>query len=474
MATRRAFGLMVILGLVFLSGCQPVGGNPGVMDAQKTPLPLTGDQASIAGASALLVESNPSNAGFSLVPISARDGRPASGLVPVDLGVSPNYTFSQNRERIAYVTNSIASCPNACLHILNLHTWKEEITPVVLPDSLADLIKLAFDPTGKMIALFIDSNAGNGGQLLLVDLTQDKIIQQVNVNSNIFQLAFTPQGGLAVYGNRSGDPNKLTFMYVTLFSIPSLSVSWQQDLAMVSYGTESLDPSGDPSQGEYLYPAAVFSLDQSRLFVVAADEPRLVTIDFARQAVSSATIQPPRSLLERLLDATASVVYAKMLNGTTKTAVLSADGKYLYVVGQTTTAVKDKDGNWSAQTTPLGLQVVIVADGAEVAKLDTTASNISLSLDGKTLLLNGWDDSGSGSSRSWTDVVDVASMKVTRRFNSELLPSRLLDGSLAWLSNTWSDSGGISKMEIYHAGTQAFQSKLIDSEMLDSYWVPIP
>ena len=50
-------------------------------------------------------------------------------------------------------------------------------------------------------------------------------------------------------------------------------------------------------------------------------------------------------LLVLLMTGLAGVAYAKTLNGTVKDGVLSADGKTFYVVGQTSTAVKDADGN---------------------------------------------------------------------------------------------------------------------------------
>jgi hypothetical protein len=465
--------ILILISLVLLTGCQVLGGNSGTPSLQATPLPFTGGNASVVGASALLLENRPLDVGFTLVPISAGDGRPVEGFAPIEFGVSATYAFSSNRQQIAFVTNTTMSCPNACLHVLNLRTWKEDITPIVLPNSLADWINLAFDPSGERIALFIDSNGGNGGQLLLADLAQDKIIQQVDVSANISQMAFTPNGDLAVYGNLPNEPNKVTIMYVTLFTIPNLSVKWNQDLDMVSFSTESLNPSSDPSLGEYLNPAAVFSLDHSRLYVVAADEPRLVTVDFSRQTVANATIQPPRSLLEKLLDATAGIVYAKMLNGTTKNAVLSADGKYLYVVGTTTSTVKDQYGNLSMQTTPLGLQKVDISSGTEVARLATTASNVSLSLDGKTLLLNGSDDSPDGYAQAWTDVVDAASLKVTDRIGTDLMPSRLLDGSLAWLAYTWTNSG-YATTEIYNPDTRSLRSKVTGQNSNDSTWIQIP
>ncbi len=473
MVIKRVFKLLFVFLSVSLAGCGVWNSASGPFPTQAAPLPLTGDKASIVGASALLLDNQPGIIGNVLTPISISTGKPVPGFTPVELGVSMTYAISADREHLVFVTNSTMSCFNACLHAFNLRTWKEEITPIVLPNSLADNIRLSFDGSGKMVAVFIDSNAGNGGQLLLVDLAQVKIVKQISVSSNIFQMAFTSNGDLAVYGNKPGKPNQLTYMYVSLYSTPELNVKWQQDLVMIAYGTESqLQPLADPSQGKYLDPAAVFSTDQSRLYIVAADEPLLVTVDFTRQSVQSAIIQPRQSLLDRLMAIGAGVVYAKMLNGTSLSASLSMDGKYLYVVGVTSTAVKDQNGDWTVKTTPLGLKVVDTSNGNLVKQLDTDASSVAASLDGKTILLNGWGDSTS-SDQVWTDLVDTNTYKITGRIYDDLMPSRLLDGSLAWLGTNWQNSGP-SRMSIYRSGAQNSTSKLDSSDTSDSFWIPIP
>ncbi len=473
MVAKYILKLLLFVLLIGLSGCGVVNSAQSPQPSPAVSLPLTGDKASSAGASALLLENDHAKVGNFLVPISLATGKPVPGFAPVEFGVSNTYAISADRERLVFVTNSTMSCFNACLHVLNLRTWKEEITPIVLPNSLADNTRLAFDQTGNQVAVFIDSNAGNGGQLLLADLAQVKIVKQIDVRTNIFQLAFTPAGDLAVYGNKSGNPNQLTSMYVTLYATPGLAVKWQKDLDMIAYGTESqVDPLTDPSQGKYLDPAAVFSTDQSRLYVVAADKPLLVTVDFTRQTVQSATIQPHQSLLDRLMAIGTSVAYAKMLNGVSKSASLSVDGNYLYVVGQSSEAVKDKNGDWGVKTTPLGLDIVDTSDGSLFKHLATNASSVSTSLDGKSILLNGWGDSSS-TDQAWTDVVDVQTYKITGRVNDYLLPSRLLDGSLAWLGTNWQYSGP-STMSIYRSGTQPPMSVVDKSETSESFWIPIP
>jgi hypothetical protein len=479
-----------------MAGCQVFNGLPSPDPA--APLPLTGANASAAGASALLLYDKSGSYGEFLAPLAADSGAPAAGFAPVDFGANEEHVFSADRSLLAFASSDTAACLYKCLHVLDLRTWKETIKPVDLSNNSGAWVTLAFNPQNTIIGVALNNPDDPGGDLLMVDLAQDKVVRQVKFSSTVEQMGFTPDGSLAVYGNRApaagttATPapgidgtivpgttgtiaaNQESKMYVTLYDGSSLEVRWNQDLDEVSYGSDfGAGVTADPSQGRFLSPAAVFSPDHSRLYVVAADKPLLVSVDFARQTVQSSDIHPRQGWLERLLTAGAGVAYAKTLNGAMKSAILSLDGKYLYIVGQTNTAAKDQNGDWFSQVTPMGLQVVDLSDGAEVGTLASGASDVRLSLDGKTLLLVGYDWSSSGASQPWTDLMDAATLKVTRRFDSELTPTRLLDGSLALLSTIWSDSGA-NQMAIYDPGSLTMRSQRQGTAADYAAWAPIP
>ena len=90
------------------------------------------------------------------------------------------------------------------------------------------------------------------------------------------------------------------------------------------------------------------------------------------------------------------------MNGTHKTGAVSLDGRYLFVVGQQSVATKKDDDEFDMSNIPLGLQVIDTKDGSLVQQFDTQASQVSLSRDGKTLLLNGRGTNGVGD-QGWTD-----------------------------------------------------------------------
>lgn len=461
-----------VLGFL-LSACQVFNGVAAQTSARSVPLPLTGSMASAAGASALLLYRNWGSEDTLLAPISADTGQPVAGFAPIDVGTNFVSAFSADRGLLAYISSSTNACPVKCLHLLDLRTWKETIKPLMLSEDDSMWPIMAFNPSGTLLGVALNIQASPGSQILLVDLSQDKVIRQVKFSSNVQQLSFTPDGSLAVYGNLAPILGKANIMYAALFDGSSLQLIWQQDLDMVSYGDESGLNVADPTQGKFLDPAAVFSPDAARLYVIAADEPRLVTVDFGARSVNNAEIHPPQTWLERLLDSTASVAYAKMLNGASKTGILSQDGKYMYVVGQSYTPVKDQAGNWTAESKALGLQVVDLSNGVEVAKMESQAYSVGLALDGKSILLGGWDNPPVGSSHSWTDLVDPTTYKVTGRLESEILPSRLLDGSQVFLSSLYLD-GGTTKLAVYDPGSTTPRSQLKQFNQDDPTWLPIP
>jgi hypothetical protein len=459
---------LVFMALVTcLTACQVFS----AASSQATPPPLTGANASVVGDSALvlLLGANGNNV---LTPVSSKTGQPAPGFTPVDFGLNLAYAFSPDRTLLAFVSAGIAGCTGQCLHLLNLRTWQETLKPITLSQYTGVWSLLTFNPDGKMLAIAFNDQVKLASQLLLVDLSQDKIVQQVALEQPVFQMGFTPQGSLALYGDAALKQGKDLGLRVLLLDGASLQVQWQQDLEMVQYSTENAESLIDPTQGKFLSPAVVFSPDSSLLYAVPADKDLLVTVDFAARAVHSFTIQPKASLIERLLTSGAGVVYAKSLNGAYKNGLLSPDGSTLYLSGQTSEAVKDASGGWTSKNTPLGLQVVSTRDGTERTKLPNDSSQFNLSIDGKSLFLTHWTQPDIGYAQAVSDVLDASSLEVSQSLPGEIQPTRLLDGSLVWLlSNQRPD--GTYQLSIYTPGAPNPRSQWIEPVNVFESWIPI-
>lgn len=78
----------------------------------------------------------------------------------------------------------------------------------------------------------------------------------------------------------------------------------------------------------------------------------------------------PISWFERLLSLVAGPAHAKVADGTSKEVIISPDGRFLYVAGLENTPVQDENGEMQIISTPLGLQVIRIADRPALALPD--------------------------------------------------------------------------------------------------------
>jgi DNA-binding beta-propeller fold protein YncE len=185
------------------------------------------------------------------------------------------------------------------------------------------------------------------------------------------------------------------------------------------------------------------------LYIVHADSDQLTTVDLIDRTIRTVEIRPHLSWLEGLISFTAKTAQAKVLNGTTKQAVLSPDGKTLYVTGFTGLPSVDANGNWLWETIPLGLQKIDVASGEEMDRVNNETQEISLSGDGATLYLHGWIADGV----NWTEIVNAGDLELIQRIERQFLqPAQTQDGKRLVLSST--------------DGSWAHRFKVIDAVLL--------
>ncbi|HMD81832.1 MAG TPA: hypothetical protein VKE92_11020, partial [Anaerolineales bacterium] len=162
-----------------------------------------------------------------------------------------------------------------------------------------------------------------------------------------------------------------------------------------------------PGTALYISPAVVFAPDQNTLYVAHADSERLTIADFDSQKVETVEIHAELTWFEQLLSLTAGVAHAKVSDGTSKQAVISPDGQFLYVVGLHYESFQDKMGNWQMNQTPLGLEIIRTSDGSRVERFETDSSDLSISTDGQLLYLRNWTEDA-----PWTKVFDLSTHQV--------------------------------------------------------------
>jgi hypothetical protein len=237
---------------------------------------------------------------------------------------------------------------------------------------------------------------------------------------------------LLLYGARLGaepgisppDPPRLL-----LLDAKSLEIKWDQplpDLVSGDWCLEKCATSHEQRLFVYWQPAVVLAPDRRQLYIVHANTDRLTALDFETQAVRQVELQLAQSWFEQFLALTAGVAQAKGgAEGAIKKAVVSPDGRQLYVVGQTMQATWDEQGYWQGKDESLGLQVIEIESGQQIATYESQATDIKLTPDGGHLLLYGWGERG----QRWTEVLAASTLeKLAYLGRWEVVETRRLDG----------------------------------------------
>src|SRR3990172_2001782 len=274
-----------------------------------------------------------------LIPINPISGQPLCAYAPLPIGRNYFYTFSPDGKRLALVVSQREDGRDGELQLIDLQNWQ------VIPTSIKfDYWVSAMDFSPDWHALVVAS-AGppsskhglpDGYRLVVIDLANQSIQAETLLVFSPRLVQFTAGGAsLVVYGGTvrevdltNEDP------HLVLLDSTSLAKDWETRLAGLADGQIWQDASDNPDSVIFWSPAIVFSPEKQAVFIVHADANQLTTVDLALRTTSTVQIRPATSWIERLLALTAGVAHAKGLNGAIKSAVLSADGNRLYVVGR--------------------------------------------------------------------------------------------------------------------------------------------
>jgi len=370
-----------------------------------------------------------------LLVISSVTGKVFDTFTPIPLGENYNYAFAPDGHTLALVSN-------ARLYLIDLPSWKISTFVVGLYGWLV------YSPDGTLLAL---ASGGSDGNLRVVDARSGEVKASAQAGFSIRNVKFTNDGkAIMVYGPHLASTGIAANAGVSvgapkaaLFAVSDLSVLWSVELNGIRDGvfpkkadTANTQDIYQPGAAWRYEPGIAFDPSTDVLYLVHGDEDKLTTIDFTKRKVSTVKVHVKTSWLDQFIALTAGVAHAKGMDGTTKQAVISQDGNYLYVVGTTEAYSKNSSGNWDVTQTFVGLQVIATEDGSLVDQKDTEASSVALSSDGKYLFLTGWDNDNTGT--SWTEVYDIASNKIVKHIDSVYLtPTRRVDGTPILVSNEY-------------------------------------
>lgn len=371
-----------------------------------------------------------------LLIISSVTGKPLDGFPSIALESYDSYAYSPDGKTLAVVSS-------AQLYLIDLPSWKYTTTDIGLHGPISPVI---YSPDATLLAF---AGGFPSGDLVIVDAQSGEVKTSVQVGFSIRDIKFTVDGkAVMVYGPQLASEGIAANAGVSagapkaaLYAISDLSLLWSVDLTGIRDGvfpkkanTANTQDVYQPGAAWRYEPGIAFAPNDDILYLVHGDQDKLTTVDFSDRKVKTVDVHAKTTWLDRLLALSAGVAYAKGMDGTVKQAVISPDGKFLFVAGNTEEVTQQANGSdWDITDTPTGLQVIAAEDGTLVDRISTGVSSVRLSPDGKQVYLTTWNNE-----TSWTDVYDISSRSVIKHLDGVYLtPTRTLNGEVILASNRW-------------------------------------
>jgi DNA-binding beta-propeller fold protein YncE len=457
MNIRKFFHLLFLA--CFLIACAapakptPASPQPTVITSTALPDATATTQATLATPTVDKATPKTIDPGSSVIQISypSNSGLSNSILALVDpttgMSLPPNQSFSSNMDAVTAIPGRLAavqgfdqvcepmaygtSCYQQAdvLHLIDLRTM-QDITATLPARGWVD--HAAFSPDGTRLAL-VDNHPQEGSTLLFFDSETGSVLASQPLSIRPSLIAFrTGKNQLVVYGQSPGSnpgvqqpPNP----HILLLDLPDLKIAWDHELNGVLSGhwcDSNCKGFFDQSSFAMWNPFVVTTPDGNALYIAHADIDSLTRVDLQTHAVTTTNLQTASAWLEQLLSISPQIAYAKgNENGTILQGVLSPDGKRLYLLGQTFHSTLGANGNWNTNISYSGLKVIDLKTGRILKQLDTHASELQISPDGKSLYLMNWD-----SPQAETEIVSTDQFQIMKKLLGwQITLTRRLDGA---------------------------------------------
>jgi WD40 repeat protein len=386
--------------------------------------------------SLLVSEWRGASEGNILFPLDPTSGTALPGYQPISLGYTFSYAFSPDRNTLAAVSFPNEMNSRGSLLLIDLPTWKTQRFELGLRGWVNTMV---FSPDGRQLAI---AHGESRYKLTIVNIEEGMITAQSPTDSFVSRLKFAESGeALMLYSPTINTGNGLTANppQVLLLNAADLTPRWSAGLEEVHDGIFPRDENvtlaniHEPGQAFYISPGLVFAPERDVLYVVHADSEKFTTVDFGNQNVKTIDIRAKLSWFEGFLSMTAGVAHAKIGDGITRQAVISPDGRFLYVVGVNSSTSQDQQGNWKMEQSPLGLEILQTSDGSRVERIETDTTELSISPDGRFLYLRNW-----GNNQDyipWTEIFDTSSQQLVARTEKvSAMPALLMNGGYLLVS----------------------------------------
>ncbi|TME97537.1 MAG: hypothetical protein E6I40_01390 [Chloroflexi bacterium] len=382
MATSDRSGPRVLLGaalVLALAACAPM--PPATPDRPSS-------APSVTSSALVLVDVDGSGMGLRGRLVDPRTLSDVAGKPVLSFG--HNYTAvtaPDGRTLAAVLWPGGSANRGGVLHLFDLASWTDRATAVTFDDHVSQLF---FAPDGRHL-YWVRPGPMAGEPMLNPDPGVYRYDLASDSQSRVAELpaAFLPLSAalagerLAIVGWTTGGkigPSRNTEVYVVDLRGGTVV---KRELGGVRAGQVQDLAAFDDVRN--VMPAVAWDLPRGRAFVVDAEQDRVAIVDLASATVRGPTaIRPRRSLVDRILDLISTPAAAKAQASTQRVAVVSADGRRLYVSGlRIDLPSADREGN----VTPLDLLAVDTMDLAEIGRMDVAGTDLALTHDGQRLLI---------------------------------------------------------------------------------------
>jgi hypothetical protein len=349
-----------------------------------------------------------------LIPLDARTGKPLPGLEPLPVGNAILSAITPDHRTLVLAISPTQSDSGVYLQVVSLDQWK--IGPQIKTGHYVDALALSDDGLHIYAIMPVYSNGTTTIwlQSYLCDPNHARL--QAGWKSplpflpNSNGVAVSPDGATLYAFSEKTSPAQVMQAHLGENDLEQIQVLKLPQLASGADPAANAAPykKGDPIPEVY-HPAVIFSPDRTILYLVYAPQndpahDRLLTVYLLKwSGISDLPITDATQTLADLspdsASSSSSLAYgapatqmastATPLNERTERGVISPDGQWLYVTGESQTTTTFADGTLQEKTDYLGLWQINIQNGKMLNRWyqGDTFYEVHISMDGQALYL---------------------------------------------------------------------------------------
>jgi len=381
----------------------------------------------------LLTQFDAANKLDMLSVVDPANGYALAGFEPINLGVNSAYALAPDGKTLAAVAYQSQDNPHdANLYLINLNDWSLRKIDLGINEWITSLV---YAQDSRYLVVNVSQT---NGQVLILDTQQARIIKQAEIGVSIRKLQFSQDGtSLLVYGVPADPQTEVSSdsPVAGLVDVNNLNWLWRASLPGLRDGVYPKPGKANdlytPGNADRFAPGLVFAPTKNTLYIVNAEKDELISVDFDLRTATTHPIRPELTWLEHLLNLGASAAQAKGMPGNEKNAVISADGRYLYVMSMKNEITSGGSNGPEFNQVPQGIQIIRAADAVETQRIDTNVSEFVLSGNGKFIYLYDWS-----TGLPVTEIFDITQKKIIASVkDAYLTPTRLINGKPVLVSS---------------------------------------